>query len=213
MYMPQTKFRAKKLNQQTLVITGAPNEIEISTALKAGEKGANVVLAARFDTNFWGARMGCHLPALAMKENGGVIINLGSEISVSSQPLREITSASKHALKVFTESFRVELRHEGIPVEVCLIRPSGRETSHPDVTATSILKCAEFPQRDVYVGGPARLSSILDTFFPKVIDMITEVRFKELKKEKTETSTLGAIQALKDNFKPSFKEGRKEDGH
>lgn len=41
----------------------------------------------------------------------------------------------------------------------------------------------------------------------------TKFKAKKLNQKSLKTSTLGAIQALKDNFKPSFKEGRKEDGH
>lgn len=155
-----------------------------------------------FETNFWGARIGSILAVEAMKENGGVLINLGSEVSVAAQPLLGMYSASKHALKAFTDALRSELRDCDIPVEVCLVRPTAIDTPfpqhglnrldegepalpapmyHPDVAAEAILKCAENPQRDVYVGGPARLSAILDTFFPKVKDMMAETKMKELK--------------------------------
>lgn len=147
-----------------------------------------------FDTNFWGTKIGSVLAVKAMKEKGGVLINLGSEVSVAAQPLLGIYSASKHAVKAFTEALRSELRDCNIPVEVCLIRPTAIDTPfsehsfnrieeghHPDIAAEAILKCAENPQRDVYVGGPARLSAILDTFFPKVKDIMAETRMKELK--------------------------------
>lgn len=155
------------------------------------------------ETNFWGARMGCAVALEAMREKGGTIINLGSEVSVAAQPLLGMYSASKHALKAFTEAFRSELRDREIPIEVSLVRPTAINTPFaqhganrlpegepslpspqysPDVAAEAILKCAEKPQRDVYVGGPAKLSAILDTFFPKVKDMVAETRMKELKK-------------------------------
>lgn len=155
-----------------------------------------------FETNFWGARYGSQIAVEAMKDNGGVLINLGSEVSVAAQPLLGMYSASKHALKAFSEALRSELRDKNIPVEVCLVRPTAIDTPfpdhatnrldqgepslpsplyHPDVAATAILKCAENPQRDVYVGGPARLSAIIDTFFPAVKDMMAESRMKELK--------------------------------
>lgn len=155
-----------------------------------------------FETNFWGARIGSILAVESMKENGGVLINLGSEVSVAAQPLLGMYSATKHALKAFTDALRCELRDRNIPVEVCLVRPTAIDTPfaehgldrldtgepslpspmyHPDVAAEAILKCAENPQRDVYVGGPARLTAILDTFFPSVKDMMAETRMKELK--------------------------------
>jgi len=155
-----------------------------------------------FETNFWGARNGSLIAVETMKETGGVLINLGSEVSVAAQPLLGMYSASKHALKAFTEALRSELRDKNYPIEVCLVRPTAIDTPfpdhaanrldegepslpsplyHPDTAASAILKCAETPQRDVYVGGPARLSAILDTCFPAVKDMMAESRMKELK--------------------------------
>lgn len=156
-----------------------------------------------FETNFWGTRMGCQVAVDCMKDTGGTIINLGSEVSVAAQPLLGIYSATKHAVKAVTEALRSELRDRNIPIEVTLIRPTAIDTPFaehaknnladgepslpspmysPDVCAEAILKSAENPQRDVYVGGPAKLSAIIDTFFPQVKDMVAETRMKELKK-------------------------------
>lgn len=160
-----------------------------------------------FETNFWGTRMGCQVAVDCMKESGGTIINLGSEVSVAAQPLLGIYSATKHAVKAITEALRSELRDRNIPIEVTLIRPTAIDTPFaehaknnlkdgepslprplysPDECAEAILKNAENPQRDVYVGGPAKLSAIIDTFFPQVKDMVAETRMKELKKGTTE---------------------------
>src|SRR6476469_10657338 len=76
-----------------------------------------------FETNFWGTRMGCQIAVDCMKETGGTIINLGSEVSVAAQPLLGIYSATKHAVKAITEALRSELRDRNIPIEVTLIRP------------------------------------------------------------------------------------------
>ncbi len=156
-----------------------------------------------FETNFWGTRMGCQVAVESMRETGGTIINLGSEVSVAAQPLLGIYSATKHAVKAITDALRSELRDQDIPIEVCLIRPTAIDTPFaehaknnlkegdpslpsplyaPDVCAEAILKNAENPQRDVYVGGPAKLSAIIDTFFPQVKDMVAETRMKDLKK-------------------------------
>lgn len=140
-----------------------------------------------FEVNFWSTRIGSSIAVEAMKERGGTLINMGSETSSAAQPLLGIYSASKHAVKGFTDALRVELKDRSIPVEVCLIRPTAIEIPYaehgadPEVAAEAILKCAVTPQRDVYVGGPARLSVILDTFFPKVKDIVSESRMKELR--------------------------------
>jgi short-subunit dehydrogenase len=158
---------------------------------------------ALFETNFWGTRMGSQIAVETMSEEGGVLINMGSEASVASQPLLGMYSASKHAIKAMTEALRSELRDRQIPIEVCLIRPTAIDTPFAehsknaldegepalpsprysaDVAAEAIVRCATHPQRDVYVGGPARLSAILDTFLPKVKDMYTESQLKSMKK-------------------------------
>jgi len=171
-----------------------------------------------FETNFWGARYGSQVSVLAMEQEGGVLINLGSEVSVAAQPLMGMYSATKEALKAFTDALRSELRDKDIPVEVCLVRPTNLD-NHLEETASALIKCAENPQRDVYVGGPARLSAILDTFFPQVKDMMAESRMKELKEvensdtEKDQLTTLGVLKTLKDNLKSSLKDKRKQDGH
>lgn len=155
-----------------------------------------------FEINFWGTRMACALAVDELSRKGGIIINLGSEVSVAAQPLLGMYSASKHALKAFTDSLRSELRDRNIPIEVCLIRPTAIDTPfpdhatnllpngepslpgpvyHPEVAARAILKCAVNPQRDVFVGGPAKLSAVIETFFPQVKDLMAETRMKELK--------------------------------
>lgn len=131
-----------------------------------------------FEINFWGTRQGSQVAVESMKKQGGVIINLGSEISVASQPLLGIYSASKNAVRAITEALRSELRDQDIPIEICLLRPQDSK-----MTAEAIVKCASMPQRDIYVGGPARLSAILDTFFPKVKDIYAESMIKNLRKE------------------------------
>lgn len=287
--MSNPRFKAKALNEQVIVITGASSAIGIATARLAASKGAKVVLAETgreeiddivdeinasggkamavstdvskledivtlknktlqkfgridtwinnagsslygyllesnmdeekmlFETNFWGARYGSQIAVLAMEKEGGVLINLGSEVSVAAQPLLGMYSATKLAVKAFTDSLRSELRDKDIPVEVCLVRPTAMETDNEEA-ATAILKCAENPQRDVYVGGPARLSAILDTFFPQVKDMMAETKMKEMKEtnkenENSELSTMSVLKTLKDNLKSSLKDMRKQDGH
>lgn len=148
-----------------------------------------------FEINFWGIRHGCHAAVEAMKNAGGTIINLGSEVSGRAVPVQGMYSASKHAVKAYTDALRMELEHDEIPIRVSLIRPTAINTPfaehaknlldegepslptptyHPNVVAQAILNCAENPQRDVYVGGGSRLFDVLDTFIPGVIDKMME---------------------------------------
>ncbi|WP_276605543.1 SDR family NAD(P)-dependent oxidoreductase [Deinococcus sp. Arct2-2] len=88
-------------------------------------------------------------------------------------PLRGTYSASKHALKGFTDALRMELEAGGAPISVTLVKPGlidtpfplnarnclDAEPQHvppvyaPETVARAILHAAEQPMRDVFVGG------------------------------------------------------------
>ena len=57
-----------------------------------------------FDTNLWGLVIGSRIAVEHLRERGGALINLGSEVSDSAIPLQGFYSASKHAVKAFTEA-------------------------------------------------------------------------------------------------------------
>lgn len=150
---------------------------------------------ALFEMNFWSIRNGCHIAVGSMRERGGVIINLGSEVSDRSIPLQGMYAATKHAIKAYTDALRIELEHDRVPIAVSLIRPTAVNTPfpdhavnhlrngepslpdptlHPDYVAKAILECAEKPKRDVYVGLPSRMASIMEFFMPRVTDKESE---------------------------------------
>jgi NAD(P)-dependent dehydrogenase (short-subunit alcohol dehydrogenase family) len=192
-----------------------------------------------FEINFWGTRSASKVAVSAMREEGGVLINLGSEITVAAEPLLGMYGASKDAVKAFTDALRLELRDEDVPVEVCLVRPTAiaaplidHEAADPGPggppsralygdAVRAILRCAEAPRRDVYVGGPARLSAILDTFFPSVRDLMAEGRMRDLRRPAVpdgerenddELSTSRVLRTLRESFRLSKGEGRRERG-
>ncbi|MES2526237.1 MAG: SDR family NAD(P)-dependent oxidoreductase [Bdellovibrionota bacterium] len=164
-----------------------------------------------FETNFWGTRMGCQVAVDGMKEGGGTIINMGSEVSVAAQPLLGIYTATKNAVKAMTDALRSELRDRNIPIEVTLMCPTAMGVS-PDECAEAILKNAENPQRDVYVGGPAKLSAIIDTFFPQVKDMVAETKLKELQQgtpDYTDLTTMSFIKSITQSARKSLENFRR----
>ncbi len=81
-----------------------------------------------FATNFWGVVYGSLTAVRHLKEHGGALINLGSVVSDRAFPLQGMYSASKHAVKGFTDALRVELEEEGAPVAVTLIKPTSIAT-------------------------------------------------------------------------------------
>ena len=85
-----------------------------------------------FDINFWGVVHGCRTAIRLMKHRGGVLINIGSEVSDVAIPLQGIYSASKHAVKGYTDALRMELEHDRIPIAVTLVKPSAINTPYPE---------------------------------------------------------------------------------
>ena len=256
------KIRLKKLSEQVIVITGATSGIGLTTARRAAQRGAKLVLAARnedalrqlnfelskkgceatyavadvgieedvrkiaqtaidrfggfdtwvnnagisifgrnedvsledqrrlFQTNFWGVVHGSLVAVEHLKARGGVLINLGSEVSDRAMPLQGIYSASKHAVKGFTDSLRLELEAEDAPVSVTLIKPAALDTMFiehaknyleveptlpppiyaPEVAADAILYAAENFKRDIFVGGAAKLMATGAHYAPRMLD-------------------------------------------
>jgi NAD(P)-dependent dehydrogenase (short-subunit alcohol dehydrogenase family) len=150
-----------------------------------------------FDVNYSGVVHGS-LAALRhwrqrAAEHGAALINIGSVLSDRAIPLQGHYSASKHAVKGFTDALRVELRKTRAPISVSLVKPSAVDTPyieharnhleveplnpppvyHPRLVARAILACAVRPRRTVVVGGAGRLLTTL-ALLPHLADFYTE---------------------------------------
>jgi short-subunit dehydrogenase len=146
-----------------------------------------------FDTNFWGVVNGSLVALPYLKKQGGALINVGSVASDIALPLQGMYSASKHAVKGFTDALRIELEQEQAPVSVTLIKPSGINTPftehaknytdrepklpppvyRPEEVANAILYAATHVERDIYVGGGGKLMSSLNKRLPGVMDVVS----------------------------------------
>jgi short-subunit dehydrogenase len=145
-----------------------------------------------FRTNYWGVVNGSLVALKRLKRHGGALINMGSISSEMPSPLLGAYTATKHAVKGFTDSLRLELLHEGAPVSVTLIQPSGVDTPFgehaknymeeasqvpppvyaPEVVADAVLHAAEHPTRDLVVGGWGRAMIAASRLMPSVADRI-----------------------------------------
>jgi NAD(P)-dependent dehydrogenase (short-subunit alcohol dehydrogenase family) len=163
-----------------------------------------------FETNFWGVVHGSRVAVEHLRSRGGSLINIGSVLSERSIPLQGIYCASKHAVKGYTDSLRMELEKEGAPISVTLIKPSAIDTPYkehaknylpvkpknpppvyaPEVVADAILHCAEHPRRDVVIGGGGRLLTALEHIAPGAADKYMDLFMFD--QQKTEEQASGA---------------------
>lgn len=143
-----------------------------------------------FRTNYFGVVNGATAALPHLREQGGALITIGSIASDLPSPMLGAYSASKHAIKAYIESLRIELTVEKAPVSVTLIKPSGIDTpigqhaaNHqghealvpppvydPDLVAQAILDAAEHPRREITIGGLGRLNVLLGTHFPRLLE-------------------------------------------
>jgi NAD(P)-dependent dehydrogenase (short-subunit alcohol dehydrogenase family) len=155
-----------------------------------------------FETNFWGIWHGSRIAIRHLRERGGALVNLGSDVSEHAAPLMGPYVASKHAVMGLTDALRVEMQEQRLPVAVTLIRPSAIDTPivdnarnymdvrprlpapvyAPEIVADAILHAAEHQTRDLFAGGAARALSTMTHLGPATADWVMRVfMFEQLK--------------------------------
>ena len=147
-----------------------------------------------FETNVWGVVNGSKIAVEHLKNKGGALINLGSEVSIAPIPLQGMYSASKHAVKGFTDALRMEVEGDELPISVTLIKPTAIHTPFPEnaknylpykptlpppvyapeLVAEAILHSAETPTREFFVGGMAKAHASMAQNMPKLYETMNE---------------------------------------
>lgn len=147
-----------------------------------------------FDTNFWGLVYGSQMAAMHLRNRGGAIINIGSVLSDVAIPMQGMYSATKHAVKGFTDALRIELEEEDAPVSVTLIKPAAINTPYPEhaknyterkltlpppvyepeEVANAILYAATQQKRDIIIGGGGKFMSLTNKLAPGLMDISSE---------------------------------------
>lgn len=157
-----------------------------------------------------------------LRRSQGALINLGSEVSEAVIPLQGMYSASKHAVKGFTDTLRIEFEHDKVPVSVILIQPGATDTPFPqharnylekepklptplddpfDV-AKAILEAATKEKRSVKVSALAKLNTTLAKFAPPIAD---RMGVKQMDRQTLDRSPINPAGAL-------HQRGRRQDG-
>ena len=147
-----------------------------------------------FETNVWGVVNGSKIAVEHLKDKGGALINIGSEVSVAPIPLQGMYSASKHAVKGFTDALRMEVESDELPISVTLIKPTAIHTPFPEnaknylpykpqlppplyapeLVAEAILHSAETPTREFFVGGMAKAHASIAQNTPRLYEKMNE---------------------------------------
>ncbi|WP_036172740.1 SDR family oxidoreductase [Massilia sp. 9096] len=130
------------------------------------------------------------------RQRSGTIINMGSATSSRAVPLHAPYVASKHAIAGFTDSLRMELMHEEMPISLTLIQPGFIDTPFfhnarsklgaqsrpippiyaPEVVADAVLFAAQHPRRNIVVGAQAAVGMFLDKLSPGLVDKLMVAR-------------------------------------
>jgi short-subunit dehydrogenase len=169
---------------------------------------------ALFDTNFWGVVNGSLAALPHLRASGGVLVNLGSEVSEAVIPLQGVYAASKHAVKGWSDALRVELeRVEGAPVAVVLIQPTAVDTPFPqharnlmDVepalptpmidpsrVASRILEAAVDPSRSEKVGAMAHVDTTIAKLLPAIGDRLAAMQHGRMQYDEPPRNPEGAL--------------------
>jgi short-subunit dehydrogenase len=147
-----------------------------------------------FDVVYWGVVHGTLAAAAQLRHRGGAIVNVGSVLGEFAIPFQGPYCAAKFAVKGFTEAFRRELRAEGLPISLTLVKPAAIDTPfmeharnamgsagtrnpppayHPHLVARAIVHGCEHPVRDIVVGGMGGLSLVVaNRLVPRLMDRL-----------------------------------------
>lgn len=148
-----------------------------------------------FRTNYFGTVNGARAAVPRLAAGGGALITIGSIASDLPSPLMGAYAASKHAIKAYIGTLRIELEADGVPVSVTLIKPSGIDTPiarhaaghaggkaripppayDPTLVAGAVLDAAVRPRREITIGGFGRAEVLLGQHFPRTFGRIAPI--------------------------------------
>lgn len=146
-----------------------------------------------FRTNYFGVVNGAQAALPYLERSGGTLITIASIASDIPSPILGAYAASKHAVKAYIESLRIELTTAGSAVTITLVKPSGVDTpigqhaaNHmgaealipppvydPSIVADTILDLIEHPRREITIGGAGRANVLLGEHFPRALQHLS----------------------------------------
>jgi len=170
-----------------------------------------------FDTNFWGVVHGSLVALPHLRKQGGALINIGSEVSDAVIPLQGIYSASKHAVKGYTDALRVEVEDvdDGNNVAITLIQPTAVDTPYPqharnymdkepklptpqidpERVADAVLDAASHHKRSVKVGSMSVVNTTLAKVAPGLGDKMAAAQADRQQRDEPPRNPAGSLHA------------------
>jgi short chain dehydrogenase len=175
-----------------------------------------------FDVNYWGVVHGSLIAARHLRERGGTIVNVGSVLSERAIMLQTQYSASKHAVKGFTDGLRMELEADDAPVWVTLIKPSSINTPYveharnyldknvtvpppaydPQLVAKAIVFASEHKRREMTIGFGGWVIGAMGKVAPRLTD-----KAMELTGYASQTTEHHERQEMRDNLYQAREDG------
>lgn len=167
-----------------------------------------------FDTNFWGVVHGSLVALRHLRREGGALINIGSEVSEAAIPMQGYYVASKHGVKGFTDSLRIEVEElDKAPVSITLVEPGATDTpfaenarnymdkepklptpqSDPADVAEAILKAAANPTRLIRVGASAKMNTTVAKVAPGMADKMAAKQEKRQQRDEPPRDPEGTL--------------------
>lgn len=180
-----------------------------------------------FDVDYFGMLQGSLVAIRHLRtRGGGAIINVGSVLSDRAAIKQPAYSAAKAAVRAMTESLRMDIEREGLPISVTLIKPTGIHTPFPEhgrnhmdlppripqvmydprLVADAILFAAQHPRRQIYVGGTGFIQSLLARLFPRLTDKVMEFALVRAQQSREDAGD----PAMRDNLFVPKKDGLEE---
>jgi NADP-dependent 3-hydroxy acid dehydrogenase YdfG len=78
-----------------------------------------------FPTNYFGTVHGALTALRHLRDQGGTLITIGSTASDLPTTVMSVYAASKHTVKAYVDSLRIEVNDDTLPISITLINPSG----------------------------------------------------------------------------------------
>lgn len=187
------------------------------------------------DVNLTGHAFGAMAALPHMKQHGsGNIIFVSSVTGRVPIPYQSAYSASKHGLVALADTLRMELKHEGVPVNISTIMPSSINTPlfdkartrlgvkpepippiyDPGLAADVIVHAAERPIREAMVGGAGFVLQAMNRISPRTAQKyLQSTAFKQQRSDEPKSAQapgnlyqhISGYNQVEGDFKPRTK--------